>query len=466
MIECNGGLPASGRIFLIGIGGVGMSGLAQLLVHLGYEVAGSDRGLAEPDRGWLFDRLRRQGIRLFGQDGSGPLAFRPQALVVSSAIEGGNPDLASASGVPVVHRAVALSQALSAVPGRLVTVAGSCGKTSVTGWLASALRTLGHHVLMVNGGYCVEAETEVLPGNFLADVVPGFKVVEVDESDKSLDAFEPDFGLLLNIGHDHYGVDELRAVFGRYLAKCHDGCVLPAELAPLAPSGLARRLFSSEADAPAEAAVVEEYDESRDGAVFAIRGFGQVRSGQCGLCAGWNAAAVLQMLRLLLPETPSAILCEALSPFRGIQQRFELMGTTADGSPVVNDYAHNPEKIAAALAAARARYGGPLLAAFQPHGFGPLGQMREELGHALADSLKPGDAFFILPVYYAGGTTSFRPTSEEVAGGYGADGLPVRFLAALPELSAMAAGRRFACVLVMGARDPSLRRKTRDLTQE
>lgn len=465
MIECNGSLPAAGRIFLIGIGGIGMSGLAQLLVYRGYQVAGSDRGLAEPDRAELYAKLRSQGIVLYDQDGSGPRDFRPDALIVSSAIEEGNPDLVAAAGVPVVHRAAALSAALDDLPGKLVTVAGSCGKTSVTGWLAWSLREMGYRVLMVDGGYCCQAESETMPGNFLAETDTQFKVVEVDESDRSLSAFHPDFGLLLNIGHDHYSEEVLRLVFGRYLAQCRIAWVAPEELADLCPSGVPGAFFSCGQPQKTSTACVEKYHETRNGAICQIRNFGEMCSPQCGLHSGWNAAAILQMLKLLCPEKNNDELCQSLASFRGVHQRFEVMGETADGRPVIDDYAHNPEKIAAAIATARARFGSPLLMAFQPHGYGPFGQMREELGKVLATVLGPDDDFILLPVYYAGGTSSFKPKAEDVAAEYAANGLPVRFLPCLAELADCLKGtKKYSCALVMGARDPSLRRQARELT--
>ncbi|MBO4513894.1 MAG: hypothetical protein J5746_14140, partial [Victivallales bacterium] len=131
------------RLFLVGIGGIGMSGLAQLLRYAGYEVAGSDRAYNAPDNAWLFDALRRQGIAIYPQDGSGVKNFKPDLLIASSAVEEGNPDFIE--GIPIMHRAAALAQALDLFrpEAKLIAVAGSCGKTSTTGWIASALEALG-----------------------------------------------------------------------------------------------------------------------------------------------------------------------------------------------------------------------------------------------------------------------------------------------------------------------------------
>ena len=455
--------PPPARLFLVGIGGIGMSGLAQLLASRGYDVAGSDRGLSEPARQELFAKLQAQGIRLFPQDGSGPRACGPDAFLVSAAIEPGNPDLQVAPNLPVIHRATALSQALDAMRLPLLTVAGSCGKTSVTGWLASALRQLGHRVLVVNGGYCIDCETDTLPGNFSADERPEFLVAEVDESDKSIREFHPDYALLLNVGHDHYDNAELQRVFAAYLAKARRAAVAPAELSSLLPPQLPTACFSQQ-PVPG-AAYPTGYQASPEGISFQISGFGAVNCRQTGLHSAWNAAAILQFLHLVLPNTPADALCQALAAFGGIRQRFEVFPAKG-GRYLVNDYAHNPEKIAAAIAAARERFGSPLLLAFQPHGFGPFGFMRDELRSVLQGCLHDGDKLFLLPVFYAGGTAAFKPTSAEVAQDFAANGLPVTAGERDDVARAFRESSDCRCLLVMGARDASLRTFSAQLAQD
>jgi len=452
--------PPPARLFLVGIGGIGMSGLAQFLLQRGYAVGGSDRGLAEPARQELFAKLKAQGIQLFPQDGSGPRAFAPDAFIVSAAIEPGNLDLEALPDLPIIHRATALSQALAAMRCPLLTVAGSCGKTSVTGWLASALRALGHRVLMVNGGYCLDCETEMFPGNFFTDDNPVFLVAEVDESDKSIREFQPDYALLLNVGHDHYDNAELQRVFAAYLGRARCAAVAPADLSSLLPTTVPTACFS-QTEAPGSA-YPTDYQARPSGISFQVPGFGTVNCRQTGKHSAWNAVAILQLLRLVLPDVSGEALCQSLSYFDGIRQRFEVF-PAQDGRYLVNDYAHNPEKIAAAISAARERFGSPLLLAFQPHGFRPFGFMREELRAVLKDSLQPGDRFFLLPVFYAGGSASFSPTSAEVAQDFVASGLPVTAAERDDVAQAFQEASDCRCLLVMGARDASLRTFTAQL---
>lgn len=450
-------LSPPGRVFLLGIGGIGMSGLAQLLVRQGYTVAGSDRGLAEPAKQGLYCKLRQQGIELFQQDGSGPRVFRPDAFVVSAAIEPGNPDLLAGPALPIFHRAGALSQTLRRLRIPLIAVAGSCGKTSVTGWLAAALRQLSRQVLLVNGGYCLNYEDDKQPGNFFSDSTPEFAVAEVDESDRSIREFSPEYALLLNIGNDHYSTAELREVFTAFLQQTSRAAVLPASLAELPPAALPRKYFSA-AETSVPSAYPITYRATAAGCQFTLEGYPPINCQQTGLHSAWNAAAVLQMLSIVLPELPKAELAGALGAFRGIRQRFELMSAPGAPCPYINDYAHNPEKIAAALAAARERFGGPLLAVFQPHGFGPLGFMRQALAEVLRESLLPGDRLLLLPVFYAGGSSNHSPTSQQVAAEYASNGLPVLYVPNRDDAAAVIKNsQEHKCVLVMGARDASLR---------
>ena len=448
------------RVFLVGIGGIGMSGLAQYLQARGYGVAGSDRLLGGPGREDLVGKLRGLGIPVYPQDGSGPRSLHPDVLVASAAVEPGNPDVEACPGVPVCPRARALATLLNAEPGVQIAVAGSAGKTTVTGWVASCLRALGRRVLAVDGGYMLEAESAERPGNYAADPDPEFLVVEVDESDRSLVEFSPHVGVLLNIGTDHYGREELAQVFGRFLDRCRRGCVLPAELAgELAGHGPAERtLFSADAAAGAAVVCPTSYEPGPRGASFSIAGAGRVTSAMFGRHSATNAAAAAAAVRAVGVSAAPADLARALGSFRGIRQRFEYVGATAAGIPVYNDYAHNVQKIAAAIATAREAAGSPLLLLFQPHGYGPFGFMRQALREALREVLQPGDRLVLLPVYYAGGSTSFTPTAAEVAAEYAAAGLAVETVDRRDAAIGVAgnAGYTPRAILVMGARDPSL----------
>ncbi len=454
-----------GPVHLVGIGGIGMSGLAQLLRRLGYAVTGSDRDLSGPGRDRLYRRLRAQRIRVGEQDGSIVAAFRPRAVVCSAAIEPGNPDLAAAAGILVFGRAAALAAVLDRLPGKQIAIAGSAGKTSVTAWTASALKTLGRSVLMLTGGCAIDFETGIAPGNFAADPAPEWIVYETDESDGSLVAFHPDISVILNMGTDHHSRGRLTALFSRFASNCTGNVVLHTSLAGVVDPGkpLERVLFfggqTPRAPAVRHISGPEQVRTTQTGIAFVLPGLGHVAVRQFGRHSAENACAVFATLEAALGHGMDRDAARAaLGTFGGVRRRFEKLGVTRNGIPIIVDYAHNIEKISCALEAARELAPNRLLAVFQPHGYGPLGFMRDALVRMLATTLRAQDTFVFLPVYYAGGTTSFSPTSAQVAAEAAAAGAPVLSVA-----NRRVAGRliraehdRHGAILVMGARDPSL----------
>ncbi len=453
--------PPPARLFLVGIGGIGMSAVAQFLKHQGYQVAGSDRGLQEPSRQFLFRALERQGIALFPQDGSGPRAFHPDGFVFTTAIEPGNPDALAAPALPIFHRATVLARLCAQCGGKLIGVAGTCGKTTVTGWLGSALKALGHSLVLVNGGYLPELESPEAPGNFHATPgrpCPEFVVAEIDESDRSIREFSPDYGVVLNVGDDHYSTAELQQVFRDFLGRCRQGCLHPESLPALAP-------LASQAPSRPFPTEIQAYSPRPDGISFLAPDGLRLRSRLAGRHNALNGLAVYQMLRLALPAEPPERLAKAMEAFQGVRQRFEIFPTPPEAPAVVDDYAHNPEKIAASIATARERFGSPLGIVFQPHGFGALRFMESPLGEHLKSALAPGDAFQMLPVYYAGGTVDFSPTSQEVAERFAQAGLPVQAVKSREEAEAALRQGGYRAWLVLGARDTSLREWSRALAQ-
>ncbi len=449
------------RCHLVGIGGIGMSGLAQLLRHLGHEVSGSDRALDAPENADLFAALRAQGIRLFPQDGSFAPAGPVDALVYSTAIEEDNPDFLAAPAVPRWHRSTALAAAIGELRDAVtVAVTGSCGKTTVTAWLAAALARLGHDPIMLCGGHAAESRDASHPGNFRAGGGKIF-VFEADESDKSLLAYAPDHALVLNLGTDHYPEAELVAVFRQFLAQARRSAIVGADVAaalgdqatlplPCRTFGEAGRGHAAVPD------LAVGYTPGRQGGPTARFADGNLRLPVPGRHNALNAAAVRAMLEMLGHSPAEAMAGTAFFP--GVHRRFEDHGRTARGAQVFDDYAHNVEKIAAAITLAAEMVPGRVFAVFQPHGFGPLGFMRGPLFTTLGRCLRAHDRFIFLPVFYAGGSSSFSPTSAEVVDEYRRRGLAECLQA--PDRAAAAALLAEAgpddAILVLGARDNSL----------
>lgn len=423
-----------GHHHLAGIGGVGMSALARALAGHGAEVTGSDRFLDAGQPTPALEKLRRAGFALAAQDGS---ALRPdtRALVLSTAIEKDNAEVRRAAelGVPVVHRAEMLARLVGG--GTCIAVTGTAGKTTVTGLVGWVLECAGMNPSVVNGGAVVNWVTDTELGNARIGS-PHLWVIEADESDRSLLQFEPDWAVITNISKDHFELDEVTALFRQFAGRVRRGVVgcfgePPAEKLL---AGFAPRLTAQ-------------------GSLFQHRG----EEYAVPLLGRHNAENALEAVELCLRlGLEPATIRNALAGFRGIERRLEPAGTAA-GISVIDDYAHNPAKIRAALTAL-APYHGRILAAWRPHGYGPLALMKDELLAMFAETLRPPDMLFVLPVFYAGGTARRVFTSGEFVEALRARGLRAEYAPDFDALEARLArqAEKGDAILVMGARDPGL----------
>lgn len=434
-----------GHVHVAGVAGVGMSALAQALSWSCGRVTGSDRYLDGGRRVPVLDALERSGIGLTPQDGSAVEAGT-EAVVYSTAIEADNPDLAAARrlGVPCRHRAEVLAGL--AEGHRLLAVAGTAGKTTTTGMLGWILECAGADPTVVNGGALVDWAAPDRVGNARrgADGAPW--VVEVDESDRSLLDFRPEWSVLTNISQDHFSLEEVQTLFRTYAGQVREGLVVGPGVAEVLGKVGARVV------------------EPPCGGMAPVAGGGwempwrgtRLRVRLPGRHNLVNALLAAETAVLAAGTEPEAV-AEAMGRFRGIQRRMER--TDRGGTVrVFDDYAHNPAKIAAAFAAAREGVEGRILAVWRPHGFAPLRNMMAPLAEAFAGALRAGDRCWILPVYYAGGTTVKDVSSGDLVRRIAALGAPAEEAGGYEELDAVvrSAVREGDTVLVMGARDPGL----------
>lgn len=458
-----------------GVGGSGMSALAQYHALGGGRASGSDRAFDRGERAAIRRQLEAAGVTIAPQDGSGlregggaearetaaggaerasspgAAAGAPgvcDAVVVSTAVEESVPDVAAARllGVPVLHRAELLARFAAAR--RTIAVTGTSGKSTVVAMIFEILRGTGRDPSVITGGELVLLREEGRLGNAWAgggDLL----VIEADESDGSLVRYEPWAGVLLNLQRDHKEPAELAAMFAVFRARTR-GPFLAGEDANLDPfaAGAARFGLGDGCDVRAEAVEL-----GRDGSRFAVGGTAFTLPAP-GLHNVRNAVAAIAACRAA--GVPPAEMAAPLARFRGVARRFQVVGT-ARGVEVVDDFAHNPDKIAAALAIARAR-GTRVLAVFQPHGYGPTRFLRDALIEAFAAGLRPTDRLWLPEIYYAGGTVTRDVSSRDIVDAVAARGVPAFFAARRADLVAPIAAEARAgdVVLVMGARDPSL----------
>lgn len=431
-------MESRGVSHLVGIAGTGMSALAEVFMDSGRRVSGSDRFLDGGEELPALSALRAQGAELFPQDGSGVRPGTTSLVVASSAVEPDNPDVAAArrAGIPLMRRAEALSRLLEGR--RLVAVAGTCGKSTTAAMLGHVLQCAGLSPSVANGAPCLGWTSPGRTGAVLRGDGP-VCVAEVDESDRSLLDFRPAAAIVLNASADHFPLDETNALFDRFLGL-------------VAPGG---PVVDERGEPPPEA---EEGDWSVS---FGFEGE-RLTVPQPGLHNAADARAACRMALAL--GVPREVLRPALASFSGLARRMQLVGRRPGGPRVVDDYAHNTEKLRASIVALRDR-SERLFAVWRPHGYAPLRKMRGELAAMFAETLRDGDRLFLLPVFDAGGTADRTVSSADLAADLAAAGVSAE-LPATPSEAAGAilaeAGPRDAAA-VFGARDPALPRLARFL---
>jgi UDP-N-acetylmuramate-alanine ligase len=436
-----------GRFHYAGLAGSGMSGLAQFQAMTGGHASGSDRVFDRGERASLRAQLESLGIKVVPQDGSG-LGPDCAALVVSTAVEEQVPDFAAAKakGVPIVHRSELLAH--FAARHRSVAVTGTSGKSTVTAMVFDILRGAGRDPSVITGGDLPELVAQGLPGNALAGR-SDLLVVEADESDGSLVRYAPSVGVILNLQRDHKEMAEVAVMFATLRARAREALVVgdAENLEPFA-GGALRFGFSSRADVRGE-----DVELGPASSRFRVEdvAFEIPVPGAHNVA---NALAAIATCRTLGVEL--ADMAPPLSSFRGIGRRFQTVGK-ARGVEVVDDFAHNAEKIAAAIKTAHLR-ADRVLAIYQPHGYGPTRFLRRDFVATFSRELAPDDRLWMLEVFYAGGTATRDFSAADIVAEIASRGTNAEFAPTRERLIARIAeeAQPGDLVLVMGARDPSL----------
>lgn len=445
--------------FFCGIGGSGMLPLAMIVQAQGNPIEGSDRALDQGRTPEKFDWLRAHGVTLHPQDGSG-VTRASQRVIATGAIEETVPDIGAARrvGAPIQTRPELLSQLFNAAP-TSVGVAGTSGKSTITGMIAWILHQTGRNPTVVNGAVMKNFADADHP--FASALIggPELFVAEVDESDGSIARYNPTVAVVSNISLDHKSMEELRDLFGGFTARATKAVL---NLDNPETAALAQTL------APGKAITFGLGEEKADLSAHDLQ---PLPTGmRFRLIAGWseydavlnvpgahnvaNALAALGAVKALGVPVGEAV--KALETFAGIRRRLEVVGT-ANGITVIDDFAHNPDKIAATLKTLHA-FDGRLLILFQPHGFGPLKLMKTEFIDGFVGLMRPDDVLLMPePVYY-GGTTDRSVGSEDIASGVRAAGRQAEAL-----LTRADCGDRIVeiaqpgdRIIVMGARDDTL----------
>jgi UDP-N-acetylmuramate--alanine ligase len=460
--------PKPRDYFFCGIGGSGMLPLALIVKARGHAVEGSDRSLDQGRTAQKFEFLRSQGIALYAQDGSG-VTRKDQILVASGAVEDTVPDVVAAKkvGAKMIFRPELLAELFNAATVR-IGVAGTSGKSTTTGMIAWILHRAGRDPTVMNGAVMKNFVTPDSP--FASALVgsPDVFVSEVDESDGSIARYTPEIAVINNIALDHKSMEELRVLFrdfadrGRVAVLNLDN----AETAALAADRPKDKAITFSLDKPEANLRAGKIEPTRHGVRFEVLspGTGEMAQIELKVPGRHNVANALAAIAAVTAVgVPLREAAEALESFEGIRRRLEVVGT-ARGVTVIDDFAHNPDKIAATLSTLHA-FPGRVLAMFQPHGYGPLRTMREGFVEAFATGLNEDDLLVLPePVYY-GGTVERTIGSEDIARDIRARGRDARAFAdrkACGDALLEAAGEGDT-IVIMGARDDTLSSFATDL---
>lgn len=452
--------------FFIGIGGSGMMPLAMILAGQGARVAGSDRSLDQARLPAKFQALRALGVELYPQDGSG-ITSADQIVVASAAIEPTVPDMVAADrvGAERMSRAELLSRLFNAAP-LSIGVAGTSGKSTVTGMIGWVLHATDREPTVMNGAVMKNFARPEAP--FASALVGEGQVFvsEVDESDGSIALYDPTIAVLNNVSLDHKSLDELRRLFGDFAARARTTIVNvgDAEAAALAATLKGDvRTFAIEAPADFRA---ENLSPRPFSISFDLVAKGALHRVELGVPGRHNVANALAALAACeAAGVPLAQAIDEIAWFKGLRRRFDLVGE-AGGVAVIDDFGHNPDKIAATLDTLH-EFPGRLLLMFQPHGYGPLKVMRRELVDSIAARMAPGDVLVLPDPAYFGGTVAREVTSADIVADLAARGVDARHIPSRDEAAAalVAEARPGDRIVVMGARDDTLSQLAADMVK-
>lgn len=382
------------RIHFVGIGGIGMSGIAEVLSNLGYEVSGSDLKVTDVTR-----RLESLGVRVLqGHDGAH--VEGAHAVVRSTAIKDGNPEVEAARehGIPVVRRAEMLAELMRMKQG--IAVAGSHGKTTTTSLLAASFEAGGLDPTVVVGGKLNSVGTNAVLGR------GDWMLAEADESDGSFLMLSPILCIVTNIDPehmDHYGdVETLEQAFVDFMNRVpfYGAAVLCIDhpriqkLLPRVGKRYVTYGLSSQADIRAVEISVKD-GWSRFSVMRGEEFLGPIQLKIPGRHNVLNALATIAAS--LEAEIPFPVIQKALSRFEGVQRRFTIRGEV-NGVTVVDDYAHHPAEIRATLGAARENYDRRIVVVWQPHRYSRVADLREDFMRSFNDA----HIVCVMEVYRAG----------------------------------------------------------------
>ena len=387
------------KVGFCAVSGSGMSALAQVLNFKGVEVFGSDRSFDQGKDEKNKKALTSLGIKIYPQDGS-MFENGIETLYVSTAVEDTIPDVKRAKelNVEIKKRSDLLAEIFSQYKYN-IAVGGTSGKSTVTAMVGYILDKLNKKPLVINGAILKNYEDrQGIPNVILND--GEYCVIEADESDGSIEKYNPYIAVINNITLDHKPIDELKILFADFAKRADKGfvynkdCANSQILEELKQNGLSFSIKDKTADFYAE-----NITALPDGTQYEFNG----KKYKLSLIGAFNVANAMCAVATcsMFGITPDEA-CTVLQSFLGAKRRLEVLGTSSNIT-VIDDFAHNPDKVLASMSALRS-YDGRLLVMFQPHGFSPMRLMGKEIIESFAKQMSDEDILMMPEIFFSGGS--------------------------------------------------------------
>lgn len=395
------------KISFCGISGSGMSSLAQILKLSGNQIQGSDRNFDLNRNSENKKALEDLGIKMYPQNGSG-ITSDLDFVCASTAVEDTIPDIKAAKekNVPIKTRPQLLSEVFHSYKYG-VAVGGTSGKTTTAAMVGYILDKAGKKPCLINGGLLRDYEDRTGIPNIIynnGDIC----VVEADESNGSIDLYNPYVSVINNISHDHKSIEELVTLFQNLSSRTKQAIVVNDDYETCRQLAHKNKITFSIKNPRADFYAGEisplphgtEY--SLDGRKFSLKLIGQFNVA--------NALAAIAACSVFGVDKFAA--AEILQNFSGTKRRLEVIGQK-NNITVIDDFAHNPDKITASVSALR-QYKGRLLIMFQPHGFGPMRSMGKEIIESFVNNMHQDDILIMPEIFFVGGTVTKDISSADL----------------------------------------------------
>ncbi len=437
------------NFFFIGIAGAGMSAIAQYLSGTGKKVSGSDRQFNSSKEIKIKKQLENEGIECFPQDSSG-LHKDIDIVVVSTAVEPTVPEYQKAVelGIKIVMRSDLLA-AISRTK-KTIAVSGTSGKSTVSAMIYHIMEHAGLKPSLITGAGLISIQEKGKIGNAVSGSGE-YLIIEADESDGSLMKYIPETGIILNIEKDHKELNELYTIFFIFSENVKNKLIVNG-------NNQGSNKFSRNKE-----------DNFGFGSGFGINGTDFIQKGfkisfnvngipfemnQIGKHNAENALAAVAAAESAGVSIEKS--SEALKSYKGIYRRHQLIGES-NGVTIIDDYAHNPAKLAASIKACQFP-DRKLIVWFQPHGFKPTKFLRNDFVKEISEALRENDEIWMSEIYYAGGTVNKDISAEDLIKDIQLKGKNAFFVENRNDFPVKINPRirKGDVLLLTGARDPSL----------